>query len=61
MDREVITQKLESLRRSIHRAQASCPVELAKLKVDVDAQDIVTLNLTRAVQLTVSIRPVPYC
>jgi len=42
-------------RRNIHRVQTSCPAELAKLKVDLDTQDIVTLNLTRAVQLIVDI------
>jgi hypothetical protein len=55
MDNEVITLKLESLRRSIHRVQTSCPAELAKLKVSLGAQDILTLNLMRAVQLMVDI------
>jgi uncharacterized protein YutE (UPF0331/DUF86 family) len=55
MDREMIEQKLESLRRSIHRIQSRCPDHLEALQTSVDAQDIVTLNLTRAVQLAVDI------
>jgi hypothetical protein len=32
-----------------------CPVNVAELEKDVDLQDIITLNLTRAVQLSVDI------
>ena len=55
MDREVIEQKLESLRRSIRRIEGACPSSAEQLAQDLDAQDIVTLNLTRAVQLAVDI------
>ena len=55
MDREVIEQKLESLRRSIRRIQGACPIHADQLAQNLDAQDIVTLNLTRAVQLAVDI------
>lgn len=55
MDRNLIPQKLESLRRSIHRVQISSPSTVVALGLDFDAQDIVTLNLTRAVQLAVDI------
>jgi uncharacterized protein YutE (UPF0331/DUF86 family) len=55
MDREVIDQKLESLRRCIKRAREKCPTELDALVRSFDLQDIITLNLTRAVQLCVDI------
>ncbi|HQU15394.1 MAG: hypothetical protein B7Z66_08590 [Chromatiales bacterium 21-64-14] len=55
MDREIVEQKLEALRRSIQRVQEKCPREPAALVKDVDAQDIVAINLTRAVQLCVDI------
>ena len=55
MDREVIEEKLESLRRCIHRVREKRPVELDALVRNFDLQDIITLNLTRAVQLCVDI------
>jgi hypothetical protein len=51
MDREVIEQKLESLRRGLQRVAEKCPSDPDMLGRDPDHQDIVTLNLTRAVQL----------
>jgi uncharacterized protein YutE (UPF0331/DUF86 family) len=32
-----------------------CPLDAASLERDVDAQDIITLNLTRAVQVSVDL------
>jgi hypothetical protein len=55
MDREVIEQKLESLRRCLQRVAEKCPSDPATLGRDLDLQDIVTLNLTRAVQLSVDL------
>jgi len=55
MDREVIEQKLESLRRCVERVCQKTPPTAAALASDPDAQDILTLNLTRAVQLCVDI------
>jgi uncharacterized protein YutE (UPF0331/DUF86 family) len=55
MDREMIGQKLESLRRSVARVEEKCPDSLDALKKDYDAQDIITLNLSRAVQMCVDI------
>jgi len=46
----VIEEKLESLRRCLSRIEDKCPVNVAELEKDVDVQDIITLNLTRAVQ-----------
>lgn len=55
MDRALIDQKLESLRRCVQRVESRLPDSLESLKSDADAQDIVALNLTRAVQLCVDI------
>lgn len=55
MDRDVIAQKIESLRRCVARVRQKCPATAEILANDVDAQDILTLNLTRAVQLCVDI------
>ena len=55
MDREVVEQKLESLRRCLQRIAARCPADAALLITDFDLQDIVSLNLSRAVQLCVDI------
>ena len=55
MDRQVIDQKIASLRRAIDRVRQVCPESADLLAADVDAQDIVTLNPTRAVQSAVGI------
>ncbi len=51
----VTSAKLESLRRCIARVRDRCPASADALAKNVDAQDILTLNLTRAVQLCVDI------
>ncbi len=55
MDRIVLDQKLESLRRCIARVQSKRTASLEALVVDVDAQDVIVLNLSRSVQLCVDI------
>jgi uncharacterized protein YutE (UPF0331/DUF86 family) len=55
VDREVVEEKLESLRRCLHRISEKCPPDLETLKNDLDIQDILALNLSRAVQLCVDI------
>ena len=55
MDSEVIEQKLESLRRCVQRIQEKCPASVDVLDKDVDLQDILSLNLSRAIQLCVDI------
>lgn len=55
MDRAVVAQKLESLRRCIARIEAKCPESAQALVDDADLQDIIALNLTRAVQIGVDI------
>jgi uncharacterized protein YutE (UPF0331/DUF86 family) len=55
MDRQVIDQKLESLFRCLSRIKTKFPTDVSLLASDFDLQDIVSLNLSRAVQLTVDI------
>lgn len=55
MDRLIVEEKLESLRRCLARIEEKCPQRAEELANDVDLQDIITLNLTRAVQLSVDI------
>jgi uncharacterized protein YutE (UPF0331/DUF86 family) len=49
----VLENKAESLRRCIVRVETKCPPTLQELEADMDAQDVVVLNLSRAVQLCV--------
>ena len=55
MERDVVYAKLESLRRCVARVEAVVPVTAERLAEDIDAQDIVSLNLVRAVQVCVDI------
>lgn len=55
MDRTIVDRKLDSLRRCIGRVRERCPDSAEALANDVDAQDILSVNLTRAVQLCVDI------
>ena len=55
MDRTLIDEKLESLRRCVRRIESKRPDRAERLKSDWDLQDIIALNLTRAVQLCVDI------
>lgn len=55
MDPELIAEKLESLRRCVQRVADKRPTNAQILAEDIDLQDILTLNLSRAVQLCVDI------
>ena len=55
MDRVIVAEKLESLRRCLRRIQEKTPTEIETLTQNPDIQDILVLNLTRAVQLCVDI------
>ncbi len=55
MDRDVVTAKLESLRRCVERVRAKTPASVAELVSSHDTQDILCLNLERAVQACVDI------
>lgn len=55
MDRDVVAAKLESLRRCVERVRARTPASIEELSASHDAQDIICLNLERAVQACVDI------
>lgn len=55
MDRIIVERKLDSLRRCLARVSSRCPASTAELAADVDAQDVLVLNLSRAVQLCVDL------
>jgi uncharacterized protein YutE (UPF0331/DUF86 family) len=53
MDPDVLRAKLESLERCVARIERRRPPSREVLGVDLDVQDIIVLNLERAVQLCV--------
>lgn len=55
MDRLILIEKLESLRRCVRRVEMRRSETVEALQGDPDRQDILALNLTRAVQLCVDI------
>ncbi len=55
MDKDLIQEKLELLRRCVKRIEDKRPASSQVLKNDPDLQDIIALNLMRAVQLCVDI------
>jgi uncharacterized protein YutE (UPF0331/DUF86 family) len=55
MDKDVINRKLESLRRCIARITSKRPITREDLRSNHDLQDIIALNLERAVQICVDI------
>lgn len=55
MDQVILAQKLESLRRCVQRVEEKTPSNVDQLTQDPDVQDILVLNLTRAVQLCVDV------
>jgi uncharacterized protein YutE (UPF0331/DUF86 family) len=55
MDRDVVSARLETLRRCVQRILDKTPDSLAALMDDVDLQDIICINLERAVQASVDL------
>ena len=55
MDRDVVLNKLESLRRCIQRVEDKTPASVDLLVEDYDLQDILSVNLERAIQTCVDI------
>lgn len=53
MDPDILRNKLESLHRCLERIESHVPLSVEVLEADVDTQDILVLNLERAVQLCV--------
>lgn len=55
MDRLIIERKLDSLQRCLARVRDKTPADVATLEHDLDLQDVLVLNLSRAVQICVDI------
>ncbi|MGB9686682.1 MAG: type VII toxin-antitoxin system HepT family RNase toxin [Rectinema subterraneum] len=55
VDKNLITTKLDSLMRCVERIETKRPRSMETLLQDVDIQDILVLNIERAVQLCVDI------
>jgi uncharacterized protein YutE (UPF0331/DUF86 family) len=55
MTRDVLNQKIDSLRNCIERIESKKPFDVTELTVNFDLQDIVSINLERAVQVCVDI------
>jgi len=55
MNGVIVAQKLESLGRCLDRLREKAPRSLSELEADIDLQDIMAINLERAVQLCVDI------
>ncbi len=52
---DVVLNKLESLTRCIGRIESKQPFSVEQLKNNYDLQDIISINLERAIQLCVDI------
>lgn len=55
MDRLIVERKLDSLQRCLARIATKRPQSAAVLKADFDLQDVLVLNLSRAVQVCVDL------
>ena len=55
MDKDVAGAKLESLRRCVRRLREKTPATAETLSNDYDLQDIISVNLERAVQVCVDL------
>lgn len=55
MDKQLIQEKIESLRRCIKRIETKRPEQFEELENNLDLQDILSVNLERAVQMCVDI------
>jgi len=55
MKDDVSALKIESLRRCVKRLEEKCPGSAEALISDYDLQDIISVNLERAVQISVDI------
>jgi len=55
MDQIVLEKKIDSLLRCLDRIKTRLPDSVELFLQDLDAQDVIVLNLTRAVQLSVDL------
>ena len=55
MDSVIMDKKIDSILRCLTRIEQRLPMDEVSFMLDYDAQDVVVLNITRAVQLSVDI------
>ncbi len=55
MDHDIILRKLDSLARCVNRIEQKRPEKLEELVANIDLQDILSINLGRAIQVSVDI------
>ena len=55
MDQIIIDAKIDSILRCVKRIKTRLPASKEAFILDLDAQDVVILNLSRVVQLSVDI------
>jgi uncharacterized protein YutE (UPF0331/DUF86 family) len=55
MERRVVNQKLDNLRNCINRILVKMPASAEVLRTDFDVQDIISVNLERAIQSSIDI------
>ena len=55
MNKDVISAKLESLRRCVQRIKAKTPSSSKALLQDSDLQDVICINLERSIQICVDL------
>ncbi len=55
MDHDLCDAKIDSIRRCLERITAHTPPDAEALAADYDKQDIVSVNLQRAIQLSVDL------
>ena len=55
MERQLLSQKIESLRRCVLRIEQKLPQDATALCTDFDLQDIIAVNIERAVQQCIDI------
>jgi uncharacterized protein YutE (UPF0331/DUF86 family) len=55
VDKDLVQTKLESLLRCVRRVEAKRPASIEVLEKDLDLQDIIVVNIERAVQICVDL------
>ena len=54
-DTELLDSKIESLEHCVHRIESHTPSSASDLEQDYDRQDIISVNLQRAIQICVDL------
>lgn len=55
MNHDVLNEKIESLRNYLSRIESKLPFTTAEIKASLDMQDIISVNLERAVHTCIDI------